>query len=94
MCANHGESEVQCDGKEFLQSGKYKPPQLEDFIKRSVNFGKFKPDLSDKDFTSHLTPIDGLIIFPWTPIETLSCTKTIRLQPDQFDHHQVDDRAG
>jgi len=65
--------------KNSTKAASKKTQPHEDFVKRSVNFAKFKPDLLDKDFTSHLTPIDGLIIFPWTPIETLSCTKTIGL---------------
>lgn len=65
--------------KNSTKAASKKTQPHEDFVKRSVNFAKFKPDLLDKDFTSHLTPIDGVIIFPWTPIETLSCTKTIGL---------------
>jgi hypothetical protein len=56
-----------------------KAPQLEGFDRRSVNLAKFKPDIPDKDFKGVITPIEGLIIFPFGPIETLSCTKTIGL---------------
>ena len=79
LCANHSESEIQTMAKKSPTAARRTTPQLENFDKRSVNFGKFKPDLLDKDFKSHLTPIGGLIIFPWVPIETLSCTKTVGL---------------
>jgi hypothetical protein len=62
--------------KNSSKAGK-KAPELEAFDKRTVNLARFKPDLSEKDFKNLLTPIGGVIIFPFQPIETLSCTKTI-----------------
>ncbi len=49
----------------------------ETFDKHITNFSKFKPDLTVKDFQKLLTPIGGVVVFPFIPIETLSCTKTI-----------------
>ena len=54
-----------------------KARELEPFDKRSINFTKFKPDLSAKDVTKLLGPIGGIVIFPFLPIETLSATKTL-----------------
>ena len=51
--------------------------ELEPFDKRSINLAKFKPDLSAKDFKELFGPIGDIVIFPFLPIETLSCTKTI-----------------
>jgi hypothetical protein len=65
--------------KEPSKAARKRPAELEAFDRRVVNLAKFKPDLLDRDLKGVLTPIDGLIIFPWTPIETLSCTKTIGL---------------
>lgn len=56
-----------------------KAPQLEPFDKRSVNLKKFKPDLTAKDFKALFSPAGGIITFPFFPIETLTCTKTIGL---------------
>jgi hypothetical protein len=65
--------------KTSSKSARRKAPKLEPFDRRPVNLAKFKPDILDHEFKTHLTPVGGLIIFPWTPIETLSCTKTIGL---------------
>ena len=55
-----------------------KAPQLEPFDKRSINLAKFKPDLTPKDLKALLfEPPGGLVTFPFFPIETLTCTKTI-----------------
>jgi hypothetical protein len=51
--------------------------ELEPFDKRSIDFTKFKPDLSAKDLKKLLEPVGGIVIFPFLPIETLSATKTI-----------------
>jgi hypothetical protein len=56
-----------------------KAPQLEPFDKRSINLAKFKPDLTAKDFKALFSPTGGIITFPFFPIETLTCTKTIGL---------------
>lgn len=47
------------------------------FDKRVIKLTKFKPDLTIKDYRKLLTPVGGIVIFPFIPIETLSCTKTI-----------------
>jgi hypothetical protein len=73
------ESEVDAMAKNPSKAASKKTPKFGSFDERSVNLAKFKPDLAEKDFKNVLTPIDGLIIFPWIPIETLSCTKTIGL---------------
>jgi hypothetical protein len=56
-----------------------KARQLEPFDKRSINLAKFKPDLTAKDFKALFPPVGGIITFPFFPIETLTCTKTIGL---------------
>ena len=56
-----------------------KARQLEPFDKRSINLTKFKPDLTAKDFKALFPPAGGIITFPFFPIETLTCTKTIGL---------------
>jgi hypothetical protein len=56
-----------------------KARQLEPFDKRSINLAKFKPDLTAKDFKALFPPAGGIITFPFFPIETLTCTKTIGL---------------
>jgi hypothetical protein len=56
-----------------------KVKELEPFDKRHFDLAKFKPNLSDKDLSNLLTPIGGLIIFPFLPIETLTPTKTLGL---------------
>jgi hypothetical protein len=47
------------------------------YDRRVTNFSKFKPDLTIKDFQKLLKPFGGIVVFPFAPIETLSCTKTI-----------------
>lgn len=49
----------------------------EPYDKRSVDFTKFKTDLTPKDYQKLLTPKGKIIIFPFGSIETLSPTKTI-----------------
>ena len=56
-----------------------KARQLEPFNKRSINLAKFKPDLTAKDFKALFPPAGGIVTFPFFPIETLTCTKTIGL---------------
>jgi hypothetical protein len=56
-----------------------KARQLEPFDKRSINLTRFKPDLTAKDFKALFPPAGGIITFPFFPIETLTCTKTIGL---------------
>ena len=56
-----------------------KARQLEPFDKRSINLAKFKSDLTAKDFKALFPPVGGIITFPFFPIETLTCTKTIGL---------------
>jgi hypothetical protein len=57
-------------------SGK-KVTEVEPFDKRNVDFAKFKPDLTTKDLQKLHVPKGGLVIFPFSPIETLSPIKTI-----------------
>ncbi len=47
------------------------------FDKRIVNFNKFKPDISEKDFQKILLPINDIVFWPFSPIDTLSCTRTL-----------------
>ncbi len=51
--------------------------ELVPFDKHVTGYSKFKPDLTAKDLETLLTPIGGVFSFPFTPIETLSCTKTV-----------------
>jgi hypothetical protein len=56
-----------------------KIPEAEPFDKRTVDFSKFKPDLSPKDLQTLFGPAGKIIVFPpfFFPIDTLSPTKTI-----------------
>jgi hypothetical protein len=45
------------------------------FDKHFTSFSKFKTDLEIKDYQKLFS--HGLVTFPLTPIETLSCTKTV-----------------
>src|SRR5947208_15597015 len=63
--------------KASSQAASNKVGKLEPFDKRIINLAKFKPDLSAKDFKELFGPIGDIVIFPFLPIETLSCTKTI-----------------
>ena len=54
-----------------------KVTEVEPFDKRSVDFTKFKPDLTAKDLQKLFGPKGGLVVFPFGPIETLSPIKTI-----------------
>src|SRR5438876_7105793 len=54
-----------------------KVTEVEPFDKRSVDFTKFKPDLTAKELQKLFGPKGGLVVFPFGPIETLSSTKTI-----------------
>ena len=51
--------------------------ELEPFDKRSIDLAKIKSDLSVKDFKELFGPVGSIFTFPFLPIETLSCTKTI-----------------
>ena len=54
-----------------------KVTEIEPFDKRSVDFTKFKSDLTAKELQKLFGPKGGLVVFPFGPIETLSSTKTI-----------------
>lgn len=47
------------------------------FDKHAVNFSKFKPDIKEKDLKKLFLPPINEVIFPFAPIDTLSCTKTV-----------------
>jgi hypothetical protein len=63
--------------KNSFKAASKKVTELEPFDKRSINLASFKPDLSAKDFKNLFAPVGGIVTFPFLPIETLSCTKTI-----------------
>jgi len=66
--------------KAASSSAKTKVKELEPFDRRSVDLSKFKSDLSLQDLQQMVsTGIGDHIIFPFAPIETLTCTKTIGL---------------
>lgn len=54
-----------------------KVTELEPFDKRNVDFTKFKPDLTVKDYKKLFSPKGPIVVFPFLPIETLSPIKTI-----------------
>ena len=54
-----------------------KVTEVEPFDKRSVDFAKFKPDLTVKDLRKLFGPKRGVVVFPFGPIETLSPIRTI-----------------
>lgn len=56
-----------------------KVKELEPFDKRRIDLAKFTPDLSTSDLQQISTGIGGIVVFPFQPIETLTCTKTIGL---------------
>jgi hypothetical protein len=63
--------------KRSFKARRNKISEVEPFDRRSVDLGKFKPDLSAKDFKELLGPVGDIVAFPFLPIETLSCTKTV-----------------
>src|SRR6185369_8959187 len=56
-----------------------KVSELEPAGKQNVDISKFKVDLSALEINKLIGPIAGNFIFPFLPIETLTCTKTIGL---------------
>ena len=54
-----------------------KVTEVEPFDKRSIDFAKFKPDLTVKDLQKLFGPKRGVVVFPFGPIETLSPIRTI-----------------
>ncbi len=46
------------------------------FDKRIVNFSRFKLDVTEKDFQK-LFQLNNRLFWPFAPIDTLSCTKTV-----------------
>ena len=54
-----------------------KVTEVEPFDKRSIDFAKFKPDLTVKELQKLFGPKGGIVVFPFGPIETLSATKTL-----------------
>ena len=54
-----------------------KVKELEPFDKRSVDVARFKQDLTQGDLKQLLAPNLAVVVFPFLPIETLSCTRTL-----------------
>jgi hypothetical protein len=54
-----------------------KVTEIEPFDKRSVDFSKFKPDLTVKDLQKLFHPKGGVVVFPFGAIDTLTPTRTL-----------------
>jgi hypothetical protein len=51
--------------------------ELEPFDKRSLDVGAVAQDLTEGDLKKLLAPNRSAVVFPFLPIETLNCTKTV-----------------